>query len=515
MVTYRERGHQVWATMTAVLLIVALVLLFIRSYYSALGCDGGWYSYPALELAQRGTLGGNLCAPGDQIEQHGISAYFDFATHTSLRVFYTALGFKLLSSDILTIRLVSYAEWLALLTVMYFALAACVSKKSSLLLLWACFVNDKTILLQAAGDFRPDIAVATATLLAFVLFHRRRTIVNSIAMVAVSGAMALVHSTAAVSFCGILVYVTAHQLLTTRHLWSALRLPAAMAASFGLAVLVGNQLVFAPMLQTCTTASAGVDIGHRISTLWQSGFMPIVGKEAHRWVGYFFKTNVAVLMVLMLGAIAASNRRPVGDMRSIQGRALLVAVFSMLVTLLLLDPHSADTHAIPVAPFFYLLLATQAHRIVGARGMVRHSLAGIAVVAGLSSVALSAKLAKEGSASEYNVRSVSNLLNCITATPASRTTIIGPVEIFPFLDTDGDFLIIDSNRGGRDLDKLNSVVALASYVILSDKYDSDAWKRNFSQAMSAYRLEAIAAVGGSRENLTVFRLHRAENVRSQ
>jgi hypothetical protein len=490
------------------LIVVALTLFLVRSYYTTLGCDGAWYSYPALELAQRGTLGGNLCAPTDQVNLHGIAACYGFATHPSVRVFYTALGFRLLSSHILTIRLLSLLEWALLIATMYFALASCVDRRVWRLPLLAIFINDKTVLLQAAGDYRPDIAVASVALLLFVLAHKKQTATTVICMLALSCIMALVHTTAVVPFIGVLVYVTAFRYTSTRHIMRTLQLPIAMAVAFGLSFLWGGHILFSPLVSPCASVTGGVQLSNMIGTMWQAGLVPMVTKEVDRWFVYFFVTNVAALLVLAAGAaLVIRNGRP-GAARSRQGIALLIAVTSMIMVLFVLDPHSTDTHGIPVAPFFYLLLATQMQRVADFRGVLRHALVGIAVLAGASSCALTAKLWVQGHTSGYNVASVQKLLGSIAETDGSSTVILGPVEIFPFLRADGDYLIVDSARSGQDMEKLRTILPYVSYVILNGDYESCGWPGKFTQAIPGHGLERVAEMRGNSNCLTVYRLRR-------
>jgi hypothetical protein len=493
------------------LIVVALTLFAVRGYYSALGCDGGWYSYPGLELAQRGTLGGNLCGPADQANLPGISACYGFATHPSIRVFYTALAFRCLSSSIYTIRLLSLLEWAMLIAAMYFAIACCVDEPIWRLPLLAIFINDKTVLLEAAGDYRPDIAVAVVAVLLIVLAHKRQTTTTVTCMLALSVIISLVHSTAVVPFIGVLAYVATIRYTTARHIAAALRLPIAMMVAFGLPFLGGGQVLFSTLLSPCTPDSGGSRLGNEVRAMWHAGLGPMVTKEVSRWSVYFFVTNLAALLVLAVGVGLVIRNGRSYLARSLQVRALLIAITSMIMVLFVLDPHRTDVHAIPVAPFFYLLLATQVERAAKLRGLWRHSLLAIAVVAGGFSSALTAKLWIQGHASGYNVRSIRELLRNVSGATSSKTVILGPVEIFPFLTTNGKYLIVDNARSGENLEALGGVLPLVTHVVLNGDYESYGWPDKFQRVISGYSLERVAGIRGVRDCLAVYRLRQRDS----
>jgi hypothetical protein len=493
-------------TLIAFLMIAAVSLYGAGFYYKALGCDGGWYSYPALELAQHGTLGGNLRTPAEQLQHGGSVATFAFLTQNSIRVLYTTIWFELFSPSIYSVKFLSLVELVVLGLVLYLALSAIVPSVAWRLFVLGLFVTDQTVALSAAADIRPDIAAAAVALALFCLVDRKRSLGASVAAVLTCFVLPLVHVTAVVPWLGVTAYVVTRDLLARRRRLGAWLLPAAMAVAFLVAFVYGARLFshLAPVAEGARPI--GVNAADKVRSLFHAGPSAMLAKELLRWRSYFFTTNVASLGVLFCGvALASSGIRGLSETRARQ-LGLLAGVAVMFVSLLLLDPHPTDFHAIPATPFIYLLFAAGLPSLGESPGRLRLVAVGLALLAGLSSLGLAARIAGSGWISGYNIASIGRLLRNVQKDSPSRAVILGPTEIYPFLDLRRGFLIVDNTRDGEHFADILPVLPSVQYVVLNADYEKYGWRKKFLAAYPEYALQQIASLGGSNGVLTVCRL---------
>jgi hypothetical protein len=492
--------------MIAFLIIAAIALYVAGFYYKALGCDGGWYSYPALELAQHGTLGGNLRTPAEQLQHGGSGATFGFVTQNSIRVLYTTIWFKLFSPNIYTVKFLSLIELVALVVVLYLALSAIVPSTIWRLFVLGIFLTDQTVSLTAAADIRPDIAVATIALLLFCFVDRRRSVGSTAAAVLTCFLLPLVHVTAVVPWLGVMAYVITRDYLARSRRRTALLFPAAMTIAFLVAFVFGGRLFahVAPAVQGAHTV--GVTAADKVRSLFYAGPSVMFAKEVLRWRGYFFTTNVASLGVLFGGVALAIPRIRRDSAAGASHLGLLSAVVVMFASLLLLDPHPTDFHAIPATPFFYLLFAAGLPSLGQSPSRMRLVAIGLALLAGLTSLVLAARIARSGWISGYNIVSIGRLLERIQNDSPSRAVIIGPTEVYPFLDVRRGFLIVDNTRDGGHFADIRAVLPSVQFVVLNADYEKYRWREKFLAAYPDYSLQQVASLRGSNEALTVCRL---------
>ncbi|MBZ5638246.1 MAG: hypothetical protein LAO51_05745 [Acidobacteriia bacterium] len=493
-------------TMIAFLIVAAISLYGAGFYYKALGCDGGWYSYPAFELAEHGTLGGNLRTPAEQLQHGGSGATFAFLTQNSIRVLYTTICFELFSPNIYAVKLLSLIELVALGFMLYLALSAIVPSVAWRLCVLGLFLTDQTVSLTASADARPDIAVAAVALALFCLVDRRRGVGSTAVAVLTCFLLPLVHVTAVVPWLGVMAYLVTRDYLARSRRRTALLFPAAMTIAFLIAFVFGGRL-FAHVAPAAQGAqSVGVTAADKVRSLIYAGPSVMFAKEVLRWRSYFFTTNVASLGVLFGGVALAIPRIRRDSVAGASHLGLLAAVVVMFASLLLLDPHPTDFHAIPATPFFYLLFAAGLPSLGQSTSRMRLIAIGLALLAGLTSLVLAARITRSGWISGYNIVSIGRLLERMQNDSPSRAVIIGPTEIYPFLDVRRGFLIVDNTRDGGQFADIRAVLPSVQFVVLNADYEKYRWLEKFLAAYPDYSLQQVASLRGSNEAITVYRL---------
>ena len=185
-----------WLVLLYISFISAVVLFSAEFYYQDLGCDGGWYSYPAVAISQ-GAIPDENMVPIDKIEfRRGMRALFGFKTYPSLRTFYTTFWLKQFPGNILFLKLLSLMELFAVAAMGYLLISTFCKDKLIALVLFAVFINDKTILTSAASDFRPDNIVVAFSCLTFACMINSQKLSYMICAVISVCLMTLVHVTA-------------------------------------------------------------------------------------------------------------------------------------------------------------------------------------------------------------------------------------------------------------------------------------------------------------------------------
>jgi hypothetical protein len=282
-----------------------------------------------------------------------------------------------------------------------------------------------------------------------------------------------------------------------------------MAIAFLVAFVFGARL-FAHVAPVAEGAHAvAVTAADKVRSLLHAGPSAMLAKEILRWRSYFFTTNVASMGVLLCGAALAFSRIRGHSAARASHLGLLAAVVVMFVSLLLLDPHPTDFHAIPATPFIYLLFAAGLPSLGENRARVRLVANGLALLAGLTSLVLAARIAWGGWISGYDIASIGRLLERVQKDSPPRAVILGPTEIYPFLDVRRGFLIVDNTRNGEHFADILPVLPSVQFVVLNADYEKYRWREKFLAAYPDYSLQQVASLGRSNDALTVFRLsHR-------
>ena len=489
--------------------IVSASLLFTAGfYYKDLGCDGGWYSYPAFAISRSGNAGENLESIENIKSIEGIKAIFGFKTYYSIRIFYTALWFKYVSKSIFFLKVLSLLELVPLVVLMYFLISKFCQDKVIALMLLALFINDKTILLNAASDYRPDNMVAALSCLTFLIMLKQNSVSALIAAIFAGVLMMLTHITAPIPLFCIICFFVLRNILSGNHEVKD-NYKYVLVGMIALFVFLNRGQIFdALFLSNGESLPSGVNAWERILNVWEKGPTFISSKEFYRWKTYFFSSNVAQLLVLIMGCILFFKKWPPTLQNENTGLALILSIFMGFILFAALDPHKADMHVIPIIPFFFLFLSHGISSNTLNRKALTYILVGLVCFASFASIALAWKISFEGKNFGYNIVKVRDSFEELIKNNDREYLIVGPTEIWPFIEEDKNVLIVDKTRSGKDFQILEPVIDSVDYIIINNDYRGCKWMETFLGYFRNLSLKEVFSIGGEDEFINVFKLEK-------
>ena len=490
-----------------VLCFLSAAFLFSTTfYYRELGCDGGWYSYPALALSKGGSPTENHKSVEELKSVEGVTAKFGFKTYKSIRTLYTTLWFQYVSQNIYMLKLLSLLELLVTVLLAYFLIRAFCHDRFTALILTSIFANGKPLLLSAGGDFRPDNILAAFTCVTFLALLRARSLSGYLPAFLISALMILVHVTAVIPFICLIAFFFVYRLAGGAYKSKNLLMLTFLAIATAGVFLFRHAIFDFLFLAGNRTGEFSSGATWKISNMYEAGIGHIVAKEMQRWRSYFLFSNVSELLVVLI-AIALYIKKAVSSLeRDTRGLAFIITVAAGLFLYAALNPHSRGFHAIPMSPIFFGFLAYQ---LVNGRLQPRAItalLAGLCILAGLSSIGVGAKILVNGKSSGYNIQKVYETLNRVTSETDEQKIIIGPTEIWPFFKKESDVVLVDNTRDGNRLESLEPIIGEVDFVILNKDYLGHGWKQKFLRRFPGFTLDPIEEFGSGEAFFGIYTL---------
>ncbi len=492
----------------------AAVLFVVGFYYSPLGCDGGWYSYPALALSKGGDPVQNRTSIEEAKTIRGVKALFPFETYQSIRIVYTTLWFKYVQKNIYFLKVLSMLEFIALMSVIYLLMYKFTEDRTIAFAVLALLLNDKVILLNAASDFRPDIVVGVFACLIFFLLLRPTSIGNLLFVLMAVVALMLTHLTAVIPLFFILCYFMLKNLLAAKYDIKSnyVYLLVGMVAAM---VFFNRDRIFTFLFPSSNDLGSVVSLAAtEASDVFGKGLQYIlVVKEWTRWKGYFGLPNVMVLCGLLTGAILFFARPSINLKANNRiGLSLLLSTCATLVLVAASDPHWAFAHVIPVVPLIFLLVAHQIHIHETMRKPILLVFITFVFLNCIISIAVAGKMYYSANKAGYNIAIINERLNSILSTKTWQYTIVGPTEIWPFINENREILIIDTVRTGSDFEKLSPVLHSIDYVILNADYEAYRWEDKFHTYFPDVVLEDVCSLGDKNKFLRIYKMNHKHPV---
>ena len=488
------------AISTFLFAVVSASLLFAAGfYYKGLSHDGGWYSYPALALSRGGSPAENL-QPINSIESvKGVRSIFKFNTFHSIRIFYTSLWFRYISQNIISLKFLSLLELIAFFVLAYLLINKFCKDKLIALMLLAVLINDKRILQAAASNFRPDIILAALCALTFLLLLKQDKPLLLFFGAVTGCLMILTHVTAVIPFACIIFFFIFHNVSKGKYKLKENYKYVAVAILTAFVYMQSGAIFSTLFPLPAESLKPPVNVQHRILSTWESGFMFIFGKELFRWKTYFFKSNVAQLLVLLIGITMFFRQSLSSLIREKTGLSLLLSTLTGFLMLTVLDPHQSTYHSIPMVLFFFLILANSLRSSrLHAKGL-KYMLVGLVCFTSVCSLVAAGKLLIQGQRSGYNIATVTKSFDKVFDNKDRGYLIVGPTEIWPFIKKDRDVLIIDNTRNLKGLPKLQSNINSVNYVIVNKDYSQYKWEEAFVRSYPGYYFETIHYIGSQNE----------------
>jgi hypothetical protein len=498
---------------TIVFSIAAALLLFLAGYYyEDLGCDGGWYSYPALAKSEGKSVAENLNKISEIENETGIKSVFSFRSYRSIRILYTSLWFKYISKNIYFLKLLSFLELVFLLVAFYCMISVFCKDKIILLLLLGIFVNDKTIVLNSATDFRPDNMVAAFTCLTILLLYKntKNPFYLFISFV-ISCLLVIVHVTAVIPFICIILFLFLKNYLNG-YMVSTESVKYIIAGLLALIVFIyrGPILDFLYSVDK-NTNTASVIVTNRIVGMWDKGLMFMVNKEIYRWKEYFFVTNFSQLIVFLFGAFLTIINWSYSNKKNANGLSALLSIIAGMFIIGIIDPHGSDLHVIPMIPFFSIVLSCGIQNSKTNQRQILYALIILVWISSTSSMALAGKIFINGKRNKYNISKISKLFEDIFEKDGKKYLVLGPTEIWPFINSERNVLIIDETRSGKSFEIIERIVHSIDYVIINKDYSGYQWEDRFMNYFGNFVLIQCGNVGNQNNRINVYKINSHKN----
>jgi hypothetical protein len=489
----------------AIAIIASILLAAIVYLYVPLIMDGGWVSYPALSLSRGGDPGENQLNIEEFQNINGVKAAFGFDTRESVRVIPMSWWFRILGTSIWAVKLFGILELTVLMGLVYLLLRRISNDKHIAMLCWAIYLTDSVVIYSGSTFIRPDIMMAIMTLLVFLFsgIESNRTYAKGYRFLALilgilgMSLLALIWSTSAIPIALLISYMFSELFVSRKDLskftkWFYFSLIITGIVSFMMRARILDMLV-----PTQYTIHSAVDVKKEVYSCLAEGILPIIEKEFHRWTDYFLISNVGELLAIISGLFmfiiylfGPSNKK---SLRLCMPLGCLAAI-----GVLALDPHRWSVHALPVVPFFLMVLAREldvAHNTKIKYSAVSFLFILVFISAGIK-VAQAGKIIIKGIHTGYNnmalVNAIDNVFN-----EDKNYIIVGPTELWPYIKSKTNVTIIDTTRS-KNIEVLTDYLKKIDYIIINNDYEAYNWERRFRERYPDIGLKTVAEVGNTK-----------------
>ena len=427
---------------------------------------------------------------------HGIKSTFGHPTEYSIRVFYTSLWFKYISKSIVSLKFLGLLEFISFLVLAYFLIHKFSGDHLISLLLFAILLNDKRIILIATSDYRPDIMLAALTCLAILFFMWENRTYGLIFAGLTSCLLILVHITAVIPFLSMICFFLFYNALCGKYKlrdnYSYLLVAGLAFMVFFYRVMIFDSLLFSYDHITSSSAVAvhkasimNSTAVHKLSKLFDKGFLFLIKKEVWRWRSYFVFFNIAELLALFTGVILLFKQSHFSLGGNKKGFSSFFAIAAGLFALAVIDPHDTWRHGIVLVPFFFLMLSSAFHPVKLPSKTYLYVLIALVWISSFHSIAMAGQLVLQGKKGGYNITKATKCFEEILSSNDKAYLIIGPTEIWPFIEEDKNVLIIDI-RNGRQFKKIKPIIDSIDYIVINEDYRKWKWEKGFLRYFPNY-----------------------------
>lgn len=494
------------ATQGAILLTVLAALMLAWSFfvYVPLRVDGGWYAYPALALAEGRDPGENQMSLADlQQPPAGVKAQFEWNSRRSLYVLPAAAWFKAFGHELLSTRMFGIATLLLALALALATFLRHGGDRTIALLAWCLLAVDIKFIGSGVADMRPDLLLAAAALAAFLAIEadvRRGYGWKLAAGIVIAALLPLVHMTGPICLALLFSYGIVRW-------WQQRSEPdrrrSLMWGAMGVAAIVtfvGRHAILDVLVPTRLQESYEFDLGHRVLAAIADGPMAKLGIEAQRWSDYFIVSNALQLLVVLAGIAGAAWAllRHARSWLATQEAALAIGCAAGLAVVFIFDPIPRGDHVIPLVPFLMLLAARVISRLGAPQrlALAQVALAGLVLASSLVKAAHAWKIRSDYSGAGVTNGRIADVLGK-TLSGRQSLTVIGPAEIWPYVDARTDIVIVDERNRPRL--RTPQELATTSFVVMNDEFVHYRWREKFlaqHPGVELTRVEEIGATGG-------------------
>ncbi|MFC1815033.1 hypothetical protein ACFL0M_03615 [Thermodesulfobacteriota bacterium] len=501
-------GSKILKTKKIVLLawIIAIIatisLAMIQYFYLPLSVDGGWYSYPALALSRGGDPGENRLNVEELQKIKGIKTAFRQDFRQSVRVLPMSWWFRFFGTNFWTVKLFGILELLILISIFHLLLRRICKNSHIVLLCSAIYLMDGQIISLGASNLRADIMLAIMTLLVFLLTRldgQKYPLILFISGIFSISFLALTRITSVIPLAFLIVYMTTEIFLSWKKFSNFKKI-------FYFSLSITGIMTFSQriMLWNIFLPSEYIHFhsGFRAPRFIKAGLTRdiflTIEKELNRWTDYFFLSNLGeffsillALLLFILYLFGPSSKRSMPIFISIPvGCIFAIGIMTMV------GPFrtSWPAHAIPIVPFFILMLALGL--TLSRSPKIKYWSVSFLFVLVLLSAGI--KFAQSGRIITRCIRiGYSNMdavkfINNIFKPKNKGFVVVGPTELWPYFNPETNIVIIDIRRRPEAYSKFMDRV---DFIILNKDYLSYNWENRFRDSYPDIKLKTIAEIG--------------------
>jgi hypothetical protein len=515
--------------------LAASVILAIAYFvYVPLRGDGAWYLYPSYAMSQGGDPSENI--PGaDRSDPppNRMVTIFPWENRSNLTVLINSAWFKIVAPSWQSIRAFGAVQLLVLIALIGFA-TKLLTRNLTLSLFSMCLVAaDARVIQEALSDARPElmIAICAVTILAFLVKAFDTSMGRYFVGAGIfAAALPLLHSTAVMAISFILFFVATFILLSRNSGRAVSLVPVAAIMLIFVTVFFLRQSILDVIIPTRVPEALEISYRHNLvqelSKIVHAGFGAKLGMEFNRWSEYFFIGNSGhfIFFVATLAIAGISFARRKGDIQTDLAFSLIGGFFGAVVTMLCLDSHRMNEHALVVSVLGYLAcvavlgMATR-NRVLSDSRAYTLCLAVLLLACALNA-GHSYKIYSNYGA--FNVSNSSIQKAILSVIPANGDVeVIGPTEIWPYLTPRKQpLLLIDDyrlifSRFQAPIDvETNDDFSKAQYLIIDkDYFTTYSWSAGLSMLRAKGLIATVRKLGDCDRASDCFEMYKFTGLR--
>lgn len=487
-------------------IVATIILIMSRYFYTPLGVDGGWYSYPAFALSRGGGSGENLLSISELKNLEGVKSSFVKAEfRQSIRVIPMSWWFRIIGTNIWSAKLYGIFELSILMGIAYLLLRQISENKNIALLCWAIFLCDGVAISLGSSNLRADIMYTFMTLLVFLLIRmevKKCHLLLFIFGVLSISFLALIRLTSVIPLSFLISYMIIELFLSRKKLSNFKKGFYISMIMAGIMCFLLRAKIWDILLPYHIKFNIKYLLGEEIRYVSKSftlEILPRMVREIYRWTDYFFMSNIGEFLAILLALsffilclLGLSKKKKIPSQLISIPMGCVVAIG----VLTFIDPAKWAEHALPVVPFFIIILAIVLNIIPNQKQKhIGIMLLFIFVI--LSSgfkLAQGIDVMRKGVLNGYTNNSVVEIMRHVFSDQDRNYNVIGPTELWPYINQKMNVTIID-RRSRREIEDLKNYLDNIDLIILNNDYQGFNWEELFRKRYPDIELETIAEVG--------------------
>ncbi|MDY6973877.1 MAG: hypothetical protein SV775_16375 [Thermodesulfobacteriota bacterium] len=491
-------------------------------YYVPLGVDGGLYSYPALSLSRDGDPGESLITIEELQGIRGVKVSYGFDLSRTVRVVPMSMWFRIFGADIWSVRIFGLTEMLLLLVISFVMFHRISGNSRVAMLCWLIYLTDSVVLFLGSTELRPDIMVTILTLIVFFcinaddkFYGKREYFIVTLSAVLSAFLLPLTHITAAVSLALLVSYILAEFLLSWKAISVYRKWLGASIITTGAITFLMRREFFALFVPSCyidrLPFSPAVDVEGGIRDLVSAGVWPIVQKEFTRWADYFLPYNTAVFLAVLLAfsLFGLGILDPRHIRRRPQQLSILVGCAAACIVLAL-DPKPWSFHALPVVPFFIILLANQLNLTDNLRlkNIAVFLLFALIVLSAGTKLALGGRIVIKSAQNGYSNTEFIDLMTRILDDKDKDYLIVGSTGVWPYIHPTTNVVIFDAKPAR--MPELKKYLSEIDCILVDNDYKAYNWVSCFETMYPEVYLKRMESIGKEESGWLIRRFFSVE-----